>query len=72
METPEELPNKPKLFFIHAVEHWDAEFYVKVNDDIYVNIGMKSMLFTLLRILYFYLAISLCFGLWLDHYKFIM
>ena len=39
METPEEIPNKPKMFFIHAAEHWDAEFYVKVNDDIYVNIG---------------------------------
>lgn len=38
MEAPEELPNKSKLFFIHVVEHWDAEFYVKVSDDIYVNI----------------------------------
>ncbi|XP_074329643.1 hydroxyproline O-galactosyltransferase HPGT1-like [Apium graveolens] len=38
VETLEELSNKPKLFFIHAAEHWDAEFYVKVNDDIYVNI----------------------------------
>lgn len=38
VEAPEELPSKPKLFFIHAAEQWDAEFYVKVNDDIYVNI----------------------------------
>ncbi|KAM7491456.1 hypothetical protein LguiA_034377 [Lonicera macranthoides] len=38
VEAPEEQPKKTKLFFIHAVEHWDAEFYVKVNDDIYLNI----------------------------------
>ncbi|KAA8520910.1 hypothetical protein F0562_011583 [Nyssa sinensis] len=37
-EAPEEQPKKTKLFFVHAVEHWDAEFYAKVNDDVYVNI----------------------------------
>ncbi|XP_057510467.1 hydroxyproline O-galactosyltransferase HPGT1-like [Actinidia eriantha] len=37
-EAPEEHPQKSKLFLIHAVEHWDAEFYVKVNDDVYINI----------------------------------
>lgn len=40
MEAPEELPKKMKSFFVHAVEKWDAEFYTKVNDDVYVNIGM--------------------------------
>lgn len=43
MEAPEEQPKKTKLFFMHAVEHWDAEFYVKVNDDIYLNIGKWSV-----------------------------
>lgn len=38
VEKPEERSNKIKLFFAHAVESWDAEFYVKVNDDVYVNI----------------------------------
>lgn len=38
VEAPEEQANKTKLFFAHAAEQWDAEFYVKVNDDIYVNI----------------------------------
>lgn len=38
VETPEEKPKKTKLFFIDALEQWDAEFYVKVNDDIYLNI----------------------------------
>ncbi|KAG6782852.1 hypothetical protein POTOM_012277 [Populus tomentosa] len=40
VEATEEQPKKSKLFFIHAVETWDAEFYAKVNDDVYVNIGM--------------------------------
>ncbi|KAK9277732.1 hypothetical protein L1049_007279 [Liquidambar formosana] len=38
VEAPEELPKKTKLFFTHAVEKWNAEFYAKVNDDVYVNI----------------------------------
>lgn len=39
MEAPEEFPKKAKLFFAYAAEKWDAEFYAKVNDDIYVNMG---------------------------------
>ncbi|CAI9784656.1 unnamed protein product [Fraxinus pennsylvanica] len=38
VEAPEEQAKKIKLFFSHAVDHWDAEFYAKVNDDIYINI----------------------------------
>ncbi|KAH7557744.1 hypothetical protein JRO89_XS11G0212500 [Xanthoceras sorbifolium] len=38
VEAPEELPKKAKLFFAHSADKWDAEFYVKVNDDVYVNI----------------------------------
>ncbi|XP_042479479.1 hydroxyproline O-galactosyltransferase HPGT1-like [Macadamia integrifolia] len=47
VEAPEELPKKAKLFFVHAVDTWDAEFYVKVNDDVYVNIdALGAMLST--------------------------
>ncbi|XP_068667402.1 hydroxyproline O-galactosyltransferase HPGT1-like [Aristolochia californica] len=38
IEAPEELPKKTKSFFVQAADTWDAEFYAKVNDDIYVNI----------------------------------
>ncbi|KAL3498953.1 hypothetical protein ACH5RR_041685 [Cinchona calisaya] len=38
VEAPEESSKKVKLFFAHAVEHWNAEFYLKVNDDVYINI----------------------------------
>lgn len=41
MESPQEQAKKTKLFFVHAAENWDAEFYAKVNDNIYVNIGTQ-------------------------------
>ncbi|KAL5853189.1 hypothetical protein ACOSQ3_008307 [Xanthoceras sorbifolium] len=33
-EAQEELPKKVKLFFSTAVQMWDAEFYVKIDDNI--------------------------------------
>ncbi|KAJ6760217.1 BETA-13-N-ACETYLGLUCOSAMINYLTRANSFERASE [Salix purpurea] len=38
VEGTEDLPKKARLFFTHAAERWDAEFYAKVNDNIYVTI----------------------------------
>ncbi|KAK4338478.1 hypothetical protein RND71_042965 [Anisodus tanguticus] len=38
VESPQEQSKKTKSFFVHAVEHWDAEFYAKVNDNVYVNL----------------------------------
>ncbi|XVE58420.1 hypothetical protein DITRI_Ditri04bG0168400 [Diplodiscus trichospermus] len=38
VEAPRELPMKAKMFFALAADRWDAEFYAKVNDDVYVNI----------------------------------
>ncbi|MED6203555.1 hypothetical protein PIB30_000642 [Stylosanthes scabra] len=38
VEAPEEKAKKIKSFFIYAVDKWDAEFYVKANDDVYVNV----------------------------------
>ncbi|KAG0470892.1 hypothetical protein HPP92_017592 [Vanilla planifolia] len=34
-----ELSAKTKAYFVTAVSMWDAEFYVKVDDDIHVNIA---------------------------------
>ncbi|XP_068338286.1 probable beta-1,3-galactosyltransferase 2 isoform X2 [Pyrus communis] len=34
-----ELSAKTKIFFATAVASWDADFYVKVDDDVHVNIG---------------------------------
>eukprot|EP00249_Psilotum_nudum_P017028 c26117_g1_i3 orf=537-1307(+) len=38
VEASEELPKKTKIFFKTAVETWDADFYIKVNDDVFINI----------------------------------
>lgn len=38
-ESEEESPKKTKSFFANAAESFDAEFYAKVNDDIYINVG---------------------------------
>lgn len=35
---------KTKIFFATAVALWDADFYVKVDDDVHVNIGKKQLL----------------------------
>ncbi|XP_008801903.1 hydroxyproline O-galactosyltransferase HPGT3 [Phoenix dactylifera] len=37
-EDGEELPKKAKFFFSAAVETWDAEFYVKVDDSINLDL----------------------------------
>ncbi|KAG6404191.1 hypothetical protein SASPL_136431 [Salvia splendens] len=39
VEGYHELSAKTKSFFSAAVERWDAEFFVKVDDDVHVNLG---------------------------------
>eukprot|EP01018_Ginkgo_biloba_P013264 Gb_32300 [translate_table: standard] len=34
------LSAKTKSYFTSAVSKWDADFYVKVDDDVHVNLGM--------------------------------
>ncbi|KAJ7539236.1 hypothetical protein O6H91_11G082200 [Diphasiastrum complanatum] len=34
-----ELSAKTKIYFSTAVDMWDADFYVKVDDDVHVNLG---------------------------------
>ena len=38
-EAAEELPKKVKFFFSAAIEAWDAEFYVKIDDNINLDLG---------------------------------
>ncbi|XP_074320256.1 putative beta-1,3-galactosyltransferase 2 [Silene latifolia] len=42
-----ELSAKTKIYFATAVSMWDAEYYVKVDDDVHVNIGTLAT--TLIR-----------------------
>ncbi|XP_075519013.1 beta-1,3-galactosyltransferase 7-like isoform X1 [Primulina tabacum] len=39
VEGYHELSAKTKTFFTTAVSMWDADFYVKVDDDVHVNLG---------------------------------
>ncbi|EPS64555.1 hypothetical protein M569_10226 [Genlisea aurea] len=39
VEGYHELSAKTKTFFATAVAKWDADFYVKVDDDVHVNLG---------------------------------
>ncbi|XP_021598012.1 probable beta-1,3-galactosyltransferase 2 isoform X3 [Manihot esculenta] len=38
-----ELSAKTKAYFTTAIELWDAEFYVKVDDDVHVNLATLGM-----------------------------
>ncbi|XP_074562237.1 putative beta-1,3-galactosyltransferase 2 [Curcuma longa] len=38
-----ELSAKTKIYFATAVSMWDADFYVKVDDDVHVNIATLGM-----------------------------
>ncbi|XP_024378632.1 beta-1,6-galactosyltransferase GALT31A [Physcomitrium patens] len=42
VEGYHELSMKTKIYFSTAVKKWDAEFYVKVDDDVHVNVGMLA------------------------------
>ncbi|KAF9681263.1 hypothetical protein SADUNF_Sadunf06G0207600 [Salix dunnii] len=46
-EAQEELPKKVKSFFSTAVQTWDAEFYVKVDDNI--NLDLEGLIELLKR-----------------------
>ncbi|CAK9182894.1 unnamed protein product [Ilex paraguariensis] len=44
-EAQEEFPKKAKFFFSTAVQNWDAEFYVKVDDSIDLDLdGLIELL----------------------------
>ncbi|KAF8719693.1 hypothetical protein HU200_024439 [Digitaria exilis] len=42
VEGYHELSAKTRAYFATAVATWDAEFYVKVDDDVHVNLGMLA------------------------------
>lgn len=46
VEGYDELPKKTKHFFSEAVSAWDADFYVKVDDDVYVNLNKLILMLT--------------------------
>lgn len=39
VEGYNELSSKTRIYFSTAVSVWNADFYVKVDDDVHVNLG---------------------------------
>jgi hypothetical protein len=39
VEGYHELSSKTRLFFSTVTSMWDADFYVKIDDDIHLNLG---------------------------------
>lgn len=54
-EAQEELPKKAKYFFSTAVQMWDAEFYVKVDDNIDLDLGRSSHTFCFYKIIFWFI-----------------
>ncbi|KAA3468431.1 putative beta-1,3-galactosyltransferase 8 [Gossypium australe] len=42
VEGYHQLSTKTRLYFSTAVSMWDSEFYVKVDDDVHLNLGMLA------------------------------
>lgn len=49
VEGYHELSAKTKLYFTTAVSKWDAAFYIKVDDDVHVNLGALCAILIELR-----------------------
>lgn len=41
VEGYHELSTKTRLYFSTITSLWDADFYVKVDDDVHLNLGMS-------------------------------
>lgn len=39
VEGYHELSSKTQIYFSMAVAKWDADFYIKVDDDVHINLG---------------------------------
>lgn len=39
IEGYHELSSKTQIYFTAAVTKWDADFYIKVDDDVHINLG---------------------------------
>ncbi|CAN0840786.1 Beta-1,6-galactosyltransferase GALT31A [Linum grandiflorum] len=43
IEGYHELSSKTQIYFSTAVAKWDADFYIKVDDDVHINLGMVGL-----------------------------
>lgn len=69
IEAYHHLSTKTRLYFSTAVSMWDAHFYVKVDDDVHLNLGI-SPLFPLL-LLFSYFCIFHSLAVWIRNLIFV-
>jgi hypothetical protein len=43
VEGYDELPIKTQIYFRTAIQTWDADFYFKVDDDVFVSLGKRQV-----------------------------
>lgn len=46
VEGYHELSSKTQIYFSTAVAKWDADFFIKVDDDVHINLGMVGSTLT--------------------------
>lgn len=42
VEGYDELPIKTQIYFRTAIQTWDADFYFKVDDDVFISLGERQ------------------------------
>lgn len=75
VEGYDELPMKTQIYFRTAIQTWDADFYFKVDDDVFVSLGKRRVEHVWrrffpsagLRIAAFHLRRG-CRAAWTDHF----
>jgi hypothetical protein len=45
VESEDNLTQKSRLFFSKAVNTWDADFYVKMDDNVGLNLGEMTIFY---------------------------
>jgi len=61
VEGYHELSTKTRLYFSTITSLWDADFYVKVDDDVHLNLGMsfKFTYYHAMQTIYLYFLIPI-------------
>lgn len=69
VEGYHQLSTKTRLYFSTAAALWEAEFYVKVDDDVHVNLGKQIFLVYIIYIFFLFRnMIFFFFSLKLDRF----
>lgn len=65
VEGEDEVARKTKNYFTSAVETWDADYYIKVDDNVFVNVG-KAILALNFSLFFAIFTVFPCFSLFFS------